>query len=176
MNPFAAFVASGSIEQAIRQLAARGIKRISGTEKWYYDMRRRAGQRMGIESAREWGAWNRIWDTAVRAVNRANRAVERGGTLFGPSGSPSVVIPGGTGGVRVEYHVVVEYVDPNTGGKNRVSVVVDSPTGLGIDRLNTLAGALGMTPDFWAQSGKRGEIEPAEAVPVSVTLLGITAR
>lgn len=167
---------AGFFDKAVSILSARDVKQIRGTEKWYFDARRKFAAQFGGITAREIGQVNQLFEQASRAVNAANRARERGGVLPGPGKAPSQTTFGGTGGTTVEYQVVVKYVDPITGGKNSVMVVVTRETPLTLGALESLAAVLGKTDEFWAASGKRGEIERERAVDVSAQIIGISSR
>lgn len=169
-------VDAGFFDRAVSILSGRGVKTIRMTERWYFQARRAFINQFGDITSREIGQVSRVWEQAARAVNAANRARERGGTLPGPQKSPSQTTLGGTGGGTVEYQVVVVYRDPVTGGTNRIPVTVERETPLTLAGLQSLAAVMGKADEFWSTSGKRGEIERDTAVHVETILIGISSR
>lgn len=167
---------AGFFDKAVSILSGRGVKQVRGTEKWYFDARRKFAAQFGEITAREIGQVNQLFEQASRAVNAANRAKERGGTLPSPGKAPSQTTFGGTGGGTVVYQVVVVYRDPVTGGTNRIPVTVERETPLTLAGLQSLAAVMAKTDEFWATSGKRGEIERDTAVHVETVLIGISSR
>lgn len=172
MNPLASLRAAGFLDALIGRLAnipGRVIRRGSTlTDRAFRAVR---GDITGM-SGPVYRAWDALYREAISASNAARRAAGAAGT---PPPSGPLPIPSGTvgPGSTVEYHVVVVYRDPSTGGTNRVLVVIDGPPGLTRSRLDSLASAAGVTDDHWTDSGKRGDITPASAVYVETVLIGI---
>jgi hypothetical protein len=167
---------AGFFDSAVSLMAARGIQRIRGTERWYLTARDTWKSRLGTLKGGQIAAANAVWESARQAVNAATTARERGGTLPGPGRAPNQTDPETRGGRTVEYHVIVKYHDPVTGGKNSVPVFVSRDTPITLAALESLAAVLGTTEDFWSTTGKRGEIDRDTAVHVETVLIGISSR
>jgi hypothetical protein len=128
-----------------------------------------------VDSA-SWSAWTAVVKAAIAARNAALKLGKDPAKLPGVGTAPTLPDSDDSTPARVEYHVIVEYRDPTTGGAARFPVVVDSTTGLNPQQLENRAAALGLNADSWKKSGERGDIAPATAEFVSVTIVGIIER
>ncbi len=169
---------SGFFDRLVNRLGSIGAGQIRPTSAAYLRAVRDIRAQSPFDVAGGWGPFREAAEAARLSVNAARRFENTGGTgtAPGPERAPCLDEPGTRCRGSVDYHVIVEYSDPDTGGVNRFPVVITSRVGLTAAQIEARAGAAGRSAENWRTSGQRGQIGPSTALVISTTVLAVVGR
>lgn len=169
-------IAGGWLDRLVDRMSNQLPENARARRQHFYNVQYEMRQESPWVSGRYGRQWADLARAAEQAVERADE-MRRGGTpIHTPNQVPSADKRSMELASELQYHVLVVVRDPETGGTNRVRVVLNSQLGLNLQDLATTAASPAMISNWWSDSGRRGEIAPTDYTVVEVIPLGIVGR